>query len=381
MNIFVNATSVRLGGGITVIRNLLPAMLNVDGERHRYTVVAREDVRESLDPKHPRIDFAISRFGGRSPLTRALWEQIGIPLRAGFGSADVLLSPANLAVAAAPVPQVMMFQNMAPFDADVVSRMTPSKRRRLTILRQAGIASARRVRSVVFISDYARKAIVPQLGIDFARTHRVYLGRDLAFSPSAEGQASGLLEKLGIKRPYLLSVSQFYAYKNFVELVVGFSRARRFLPEEVTLYIAGAEHEPDYAATVRTVIRREGLENRVRMLGHIAYDNLPALYAAASMFLFPSTCENFPNILVEAMASGVPTLASRLGSMPEIAGNGADYFDPFDADEIASQIGRYWSDKRGRASLSDSGIEQSHRYSWDETARSLLAILESASRR
>jgi glycosyltransferase involved in cell wall biosynthesis len=96
------------------------------------------------------------------------------------------------------------------------------------------------------------------------------------------------------------------------------------------------------------------------------------------MFLFPSTCENFPNILVEAMASGVPTLASRLGSMPEIAGDGADYFDPFNADEIAAQIGRYWADESARASLRERGIRYSQRYSWDETARNLLGILRGA---
>jgi glycosyltransferase involved in cell wall biosynthesis len=376
MNVFINATSVRLGGGITVIRNLLPAMLGVDDARHQYTVVARADVREALDPRHPRVKFLTSNIGGRSALTRFLWEQIDLPLRVGLGSADVLLSPANLAVGAAPVPQVMMFQNMAPFDPDVVSRMARPKGRRLRVLRQLGIASAHRVRAVVFISDYARNAIGAQLGIGTRLTHKVYLGRDVAFSPSAAERAPAMLQELGIKRPYLLSVSQFYAYKNFVELIVGFSRARSHLPEDVTLCIAGAEHEADYAALVRHAIRREGLEQRVRLLGQVPYEKLPPLYAAASMFLFPSTCENFPNILVEAMASGVPTLASRLGSMPEIAGEGADYFDPFDADEIAMQIRRYWGDESARASLRERGIRQSQRYSWDDTARGLLGILE-----
>jgi glycosyltransferase involved in cell wall biosynthesis len=112
------------------------------------------------------------------------------------------------------------------------------------------------------------------------------------------------------------------------------------------------------------------------LLGQIPYDQLPPLYAAASMFLFPSTCENFPNILIEAMASGVPTLASRLGSMPEIAADGADYFDPFNTEEIAVQIGRYWSDESARASLRERGLRQSQRYSWNTTARTLLGILE-----
>jgi glycosyltransferase involved in cell wall biosynthesis len=119
------------------------------------------------------------------------------------------------------------------------------------------------------------------------------------------------------------------------------------------------------------------LEGRVHLLGHVPYDKLPTLYAAASLFLFPSTCENFPNILIEAMASGVPTLASKLGSMPEIAGDGAAYFDPFNTEDIAQQIGHYWKDESARASLRERGMKQSQRYSWDETAQSVLSILES----
>jgi glycosyltransferase involved in cell wall biosynthesis len=378
MHIFINATSVRLGGGITVIRNLLPAMARVDEGKHTYTVVSRADVREWLDPGHPRVRFVTSRVGGRSPWTRLAWEQFALPLRARLSSADVLLSPANLAVGAATTPQVMIFQNMAPFEPDVVSRMPRAKGRRLMVLRQLGIASAHRVDEVVFISDYARVAIGNQLDAPKPRMHRIYLGRDLAFSPAAIDRAPKLLEELGIKQPYMLSVSQFYAYKNFVELVVGFSRALRNLPPEVTLCIAGAEHEPDYAAKVRAVIQREGLEGRVRLLGQVPYDKLPPLYAAASLFLFPSSCENFPNILVEAMASGVPTLASCLGSMPEIAGDGADYFDPFNADEIAAKIEQYWGDERARADLRDRGLRQSSRYSWDDTAINLLEILNLA---
>jgi glycosyltransferase involved in cell wall biosynthesis len=272
----------------------------------------------------------------------------------------------------------MIFQNMAPFDPDVVSRMAPKKRRRLNALRRLGIASARWVERVVFISDYAQRMIGAELAIDPDCTRRIHLGRDIAFCPAAAATAAPLLDELGIRGRYLLSVSQFYGYKNFVELVVGFSRARDSLPEDVTLCIAGAEHEVDYAARVRRIIKREGLESRVRLLGHVPYEKLPPLYASASLFLFPSTCENFPNILVEGMASGVPTLASKLGPMPEIAGDGAVYFDPFEPDEIAEVIVRYWQDEAARAALRDRGIRQSERYSWNETARQLLDVMGEA---
>ena len=63
MRILVNPTSARLGGGITVLRNLLPALVAVDGGRHEYFVVAHADAAQAMDPKHPRVHFEVARPG------------------------------------------------------------------------------------------------------------------------------------------------------------------------------------------------------------------------------------------------------------------------------------------------------------------------------
>jgi glycosyltransferase involved in cell wall biosynthesis len=374
MKILINATSVRLGGGITVIRNLLPALAAEDGGRNEYVVFGREDVRRQLDTGSERVHFATSRLGGGSMLSRLFWEQLEVPTRALLASADLVLSPANIAVLACPRPQVLMFQNAAPFDADVVARSTPARQRRFWLLRALGVVSAHLARRIIFISDFQRDLILPKLAVAPGKTCRIYLGRDSAFGPAAGARADAVAAGLGIRRPYLLAVSQFYAYKNFVELVIGFARARHALPPEVQLVIAGAEHERDYAELVRRTAAREGIIDQVRLIGHVPYADLPALYAGAELFLFPSTCESFPNILIEGMASGTPTLASNRASTAELAGEGAVYFDPFEPDEIAAQIVRLWHDERARAELRARGIAQSQRYSWRQTARETLQV-------
>ncbi len=376
MRIVVNATSAALGGGITVLRQLLPAFAAVDGGRHEYLVVAREGVAASLDPSHPRVRLVASRFGGRSLATRLVWEQLALPIRTALGRADVLFSPSNLAVAGAPCPQVLMFQNLVPFSPEVIRRRRDLGKVRFPILRALGVGSARLVRALVFISRAQRDVILPQLGVPSERAALVYLGRDLAFSPAAREAAPALRARLGLPPRYLLSVSHVYHYKNFVELVRGFARAR--LPEDVVLAIAGSEHERTYAEDVRRAVREERLEGRVRLLGPVPYAELPALYAGSSQFLFPSTCESFPNILVEGLASGAPTLASNLGPMPELAGEGARYFDPFSPDEIGRRIRELFDDESAGRALSEAGVRQAARYSWNRTARELLGVLEGA---
>jgi glycosyltransferase involved in cell wall biosynthesis len=376
MKILINATSARVGGGITVLRNLLQGLASTDGGCHEYIVFGREDVREQLDTGTERVRFATSRLGGGSTLGRLLWEQIELPARAMLASADVVFAPGGIAMLACPRPQVVMFQNAAPYDPDFVGRATRENQRRLRLLRHVGRISAHLARRVIFISEFQRNLILPQLGIPLSKASTVYLGRDPIFRPSVQAEARALTSRLGVSRPYLLSVSQFYRYKNFVELVIGFARARHSLPPEVQLVIAGAECEAEYAELVRRTIAREGIGDQVRIIGHVPYTDLPALYAGAELFIFPSTCESFPNIFIEAMASGTPTLSSNRASMRELGRDGAVYFDPFEPDEIAAQIVRLWHDARSRQELREKGIAVCQRYHWNETARATLKVFE-----
>ena len=362
---------------MTVLRNLLPALCAEDGGSHRYTVVARPEAREQLGPGDARVEFATPRLP--APIFgRVVFEQLGLPVQALLGQADVLFSPANLATFASPCPQVLMVQNVAPFDDDVIRRSAPRTRLRLQALRGLGIASAKAVSRVVFISDYARALLLPIFGIPASRAARVHLGRDLAFSPEAAGRAPELRARYGLPERYLLSVGQFYPYKNIVELVVGFSRARPALPEDLPLVLAGAEHDPEVVQAVRDTIAREGLEGRVLLLGNVPYEDLPPLYAGSALFLFPSACENFPNILVEGLGSGAPTLCSNLGPMPEVAGDGARYFDPFDPDDLAASLVSLYQDPRAQALLRERGLAKAASYSWTQTARDLLAVFAQA---
>lgn len=377
MRILVNATSARLGGGITVLRNLLPALAEVDGGANEYLVVAHEDAAAAMDPRHPRVQFEVAR--PRDSLTsRLVWEQIELPSRTLRDRADVVFSPGGLAVFASPRPQVLMYQNMAPFEPRVVARAPEHEQRRFFLLRELGVLSGRMARRIVFISRYAQRSILPRIGGRALDSRCIHLGRDPAFSPEAgrTDAARALAARLGLPERYLLTVSQFYFYKNFVELVDGFARARDSLPADLGLVIAGAEHEAAYAAAVRQRIAAHGLERRVQIVGAVPYGDLPGLYARAHAFVFPSTVENFPNILVEGLASGAPTFASNLGPMPEIAGDAASYFDPYDPADIARALIRAACDDDLRASLRAKALTRVQRYAWTTTARELLGVFQ-----
>lgn len=377
MRVLINAISARLGGGITVLRNLLPALVEVDGGKNEYLVIAHEDSAPAMDPRHPRVHFEVARKDD-SLSSRLVWEQLELPLRSLVGRADVIFSPGGIAILAEPRHQVLLYQNMAPFEPRVVARVPDHERRRFFLLRELGALSGRLARRLVFISRYAQRSILPVIGGRALDSRCIYLGRDTSFRPEAgEGPAAdALLARLGLSSRYLLSVSQFYFYKNLVELVEGFARARSELPDDVQLVLAGAQHDEAYTAAVRDAVRRLGLEERVRLVGSVPYAELPALYARALAFVFPSTVENFPNILIEGLGSGAPTFASKLGPMPEIAGDSADYFDPYDVEDIRRMLVRAANDRSLRERLRARGVERVQRYEWTDTARGLLEVFQ-----
>jgi glycosyltransferase involved in cell wall biosynthesis len=115
----------------------------------------------------------------------------------------------------------------------------------------------------------------------------------------------------------------------------------------------------------------------IRYSGHVPYSELPARYAQADLFLFASSCENMPNILLEGMASGLPIACSNRGPMPEVLGDAGVYFDPENADDIARALRELIDSPTLRARLSKASFERVQVYSWRRCARETFGFLAS----
>jgi glycosyltransferase involved in cell wall biosynthesis len=114
----------------------------------------------------------------------------------------------------------------------------------------------------------------------------------------------------------------------------------------------------------------------VRYLGEVRFDDVHRCYRQCDVFVFASSCENMPNILVEAMSSGLPIACTRRGPMPEILGDAGVYFDPEEVDDIAAAIRRLADDATLRFDLGARAYELSKAYSWDRCARATFGFLE-----
>jgi glycosyltransferase involved in cell wall biosynthesis len=105
-------------------------------------------------------------------------------------------------------------------------------------------------------------------------------------------------------------------------------------------------------------------------------DDLAVIYRGAFGFCMPSLYEGFGLPLLEAMASGIPSMSSNTSSLPEIGGDAAIYFNPLSEEEMAAALERLVSDSELRKALSDRGVERAKRFTWECCARKTLAAFE-----
>jgi glycosyltransferase involved in cell wall biosynthesis len=171
---------------------------------------------------------------------------------------------------------------------------------------------------------------------------------------------------------FVLAAGTLEPRKNLPRLIAAHARLPQALRTAHPLAVVGPRGwEMD--ATLRAADARPG---DVRLLGHVAEDDLAALYATCTAFAYPSLYEGFGLPLAEAMAAGAACLTSDVSSLPEVGGDAVLYADPHDVDAIAAGLRRLLAEPALRQALGDAARARAASLSWDATAARTLSALE-----
>ena len=244
--------------------------------------------------------------------------------------------------------------------------------------RVLNIAVPRSIRSaarVITGSEVCRAQIIDHYQVPGEKVICIYDAAGPAAEPVTESAARAEIETLGIDpgRPYVLAVGNLQPRKNLGRLFAAY-RAVLAAGVDVDLVVAGPEH---YRADE---VLREAREarSRIRFSGYLSDRQLAACYRCAAVFAFPSLFEGFGIPPLEAMAHGVPVICSNAGSLSEVCGDAALYFDPLDVESIAETLRRALTDDDLRKDLVRAGRTREREYSWVLTAQRTLATYEDA---
>jgi glycosyltransferase involved in cell wall biosynthesis len=368
----VNAVFLRprMGGLETYTKELLGELVALRPDLRITVFVSPEGLpvlRE--EPWAAEVGLVTHPLLGR-PGLKALSETALLGLLAPRRGVDVLHSVALTAPLRTRAANVVTL-------ADVTWLVAPDPGERWTVLvwRVLVPPVARRADRIIAISRAGAEDVVEHLHVPRERIDVVYPGFGVAALPAPTPQPE-LRARLGLAQgPIVLSVSAKKEHKNLRRLVAAMRGVRRHVPDAV-LVLPG--NPTGHERELRELAASLGIGEAVAFPPYVDGADLEGLYAAARCFVFASVNEGFGLPVLEAQRRGVPVACSAASSLPEAAGRGARYFDPYDEAAIAAAIADVITDHALAERLVALGRENQAGFSWRRAAEQTLASYERA---
>jgi len=322
----------------------------------------------------PRARSIGTPFDGlRENLAKVWFEQVAYPRACRRERVDLLHVPYFAPPGRASAPVVVTIHDLIPL-------LLPAYRGSALVrgYTQAMAHTARRAARVLTDSQASARDIVRWLRIPAERVTVIYLAADASCRPLPPEDCAPVLERLGIARPYLLYLGGFDVRKNLAGLLGAWARVGGAVGQ-TRLVIAGRLPAADsaFAPDPRRLAQQLGADQAVCYTGWVAEADKPALYSAATAFVFPSHYEGFGLPVLEALSCGTPAIVGTGSSLEEIAGPGGLAVDPEDTPALADALVRLATDAEVRARLAAAGLQHARTFSWESTARQTLAAYRS----
>lgn len=373
MRIGIDASNIRAGGGLTHLSELIK---NARQEVHGWESVivwAGKTTIEQL-PEAPWLQRIYEPVLDRALPFRWHWQRFRLEQLATVAHCDLLFTPGGT-YGGGFRPFVTMSQNMLPFESHENQRFGFSwNRLRYFLLQKSQVATFNRADGLVFLSDHAQTTIEPYLKGN-AKNSVTTIPHGVEESFRCEPRMQESLGAYSAQRPFRLlyvSIINLYKHQWHVAEAVGQLR-KEGLP--IAIDFIGPAYKPALQRLQQAQNRWDPTGEFIRYVGPVPYKELPGRYHQADGFVFASSCENMPNILLEAMASGLPIACSNRGPMPEMLGDAGLYFDPENPAQIAEALRTLLTDVDLRQQIAWKAYDQAQNYSWQRCADETFAFL------
>jgi len=371
MRLGIDASNIRTGGGLTHLAELLNA---AEPYKHGITRVTVWAGRQTIDalPVKPWLKCVHEPMLDQSLPVRTYWQMARLP-RLAEEQCDLLFVPGGSYVGGFR-PFATMSHNLLPFESEESRRYGVSWMfLKMWLLRRSQARSFRNADGMIFLSRYARFAV--------NLTTRMYgeqpiiphgINRNFYRSPRKQKP----IAEYSMAEPFrFLYVSKVEPYKHQWHVVEAVARLRKAgMPVALDL-IGGIECQSSGKRLLQAISREDAEGNFIHWLDHVPYTELPQYYHRADAFIFASSCENLPNILLEAMASGLPIASSDWGPMPEVLQEAGTYFDAERPEDITEALQTLLTDTAFREHCATQAYELARQYSWERCARETFSYL------
>jgi len=228
--------------------------------------------------------------------------------------------------------------------------------------------AAKKAKKILTSSNSTKEDLSKILHLPQEKVEVVYLGVSPEFRPTyGSDKIEFVKNKYGLAKKYILYVGNSSPHKNLKRLVQAYQSLANDLKQEYSLVLGGGEP------------KRLGISEGEPLIftRFIAEEDLPSLYSGAELFVFPSLYEGFGLPPLEAMACGCPVASSNMSSLPEVLGEAALFFDPYQVEEISAAICRMLEDKNLRERFRQKGLQRAKLFTSEKMTGNLYSLFES----
>jgi glycosyltransferase involved in cell wall biosynthesis len=372
MHVVIDAQSLLepLAGIGRYTSSMLKALAQIDSQNQYYLYYGASFRQSRAALPHfdsPNFHGKLIRFPGR--VFRFLTEKLNVlPVGSLLGNYD-LYHGLNYHIPRVAFPSIVNI-----YDLSYLLFPQYFTRKRLNDIGGKVTSSIERADRVLTGSESTKADIVNFLKVPGEKVEVTPFGVEEAFKPQGSGEVSLIRKKYNLPERFILFVGTIEPRKNIISLLRAYHKLGR---SDIGLVVAGGRGWL-FEETFREV-GRLNLHGKVIFPGRVPETDLPALYSAASVFVYPSAYEGFGFPPLEAMACGTAVITSSTSSLPEIVGDAGILVNPEDADEIAEAIRSVLDDDSKREKMRTKGIERAKRFSWETCARETLKHYEEVS--
>ena len=358
-----------VGGTQTYSTSLIDAFSQID-HQNEYLLFVNRETQILNWPTQENFQVISCPIRASNRPWRLIWEQTVFPRFVKDYHIDVVHSLGFISPLFTSIPTVVTIH-------DLNYRFIPQSFTILTRATQKFMVenSIRRAKHILAVSHFVKGQIVQCLSV---AAEKITVTQEAA-KPFEEQLHNSdirwkeLADKFQILQPYIIAFSSINPHKNIAGLVKAYQIACDLFGLKSQLLIIGHLPKGLKLPNIDTI---SNPNSRVITTGYLVETDLQILLEKASLFVFPSLYEGFGLPVLEAMQLGVPVACSNQGSIPEVAGSAAVYFDPENINQIAETISSIMVNEKKQDQMNQLGYERVKCFSWERTARETLEVYQ-----
>jgi glycosyltransferase involved in cell wall biosynthesis len=370
MKLIIDATNIKSGGGLTHLNEILSFDYAVTNGFEQVIVFAPENTLKKLPTKY-WLRKETHSWINKNYIYLLFWKLLFFRDFIKKNNHLVFIPGTGYCI----YPYVTMCRNLLPLEFHEINRFFPSKEwLRLITLRYIHIFSYKKAYGIIFLNNYCKNVVHNML--DFEQHTIIPHGlNQYRFTKKINLVSS----EFNMSRPLkLIYVSTINLYKHqwlIAKAVDELNKDGLFI--ELTLI---GDKQSNAYRKFNDTLKRLQFPDCVNYLGSVEYEILQKFYCDSDVFVFPSTCETFGNVILEAMSCGLPILCSKYSSMPSTFENVPIYFDPYDIESMKNAIASLYENPLLIQELSEKSVKFSQNFSWENTSIQTFEYLSSVSK-